>query len=191
MASNFPKIEVTSRAAWRAWLKAHHKQTSSIWLVTWKKGDERHVPVAEISEEAICFGWIDSVPRKLDAARSMLLLSPRNPRSAWSRINQERARRMIETGAMTASGLGVIEAAKRSGVWSKLDAVEALRTPKDLKAAFDAHPGSALHWKSFPRSVKRGILEWIEQAKRPETRARRVLETAQRAAKGERANQWR
>lgn len=191
MASDFPKVEITSRAAWRAWLKAHHKQTTSIWLVIWKKGDERHVPVAEISEEALCFGWIDSVPRKLDAARSMLLLSPRNPRSAWSRINKERAQRMIKAGAMTASGLAVIEAAKRSGLWSKLDAVEALRTPKDLKAAFDSHLGSALHWSNFPRSVKRGILEWIEQAKRPETRARRVLETAQRAAKGERANQWR
>jgi uncharacterized protein YdeI (YjbR/CyaY-like superfamily) len=191
MMADFPQVEIVSRAALRAWLKAHHTQSSSVWLVLWKKGDKRHVPAADVSEEAICFGWIDSVPRKLDAARSMLLLSPRRAKSAWSAINKARAERMIAAGTMTPAGFAKIEEAKRLGLWTKLDAVEALRAPKDLRAAFEAHPGAAAHWKDFPRSVKRGILEWIEQAKRSETRARRILETAQRAAKGERANQWR
>ena len=185
------RVEIESRAAWRAWLKKSHGQASSIWLVTYKKGDARHVPYEAVVEEALCFGWVDSLPRKLDAARSMLLLSPRRAGSAWSRPNKLRAEKMIAAGRMTKAGLAKIVEAKRDGLWTKLDAVEALVVPKDLAAAFKAHPASRANWDAFPRSAKRGILEWIEQAKKPETRAKRVLETASKASKNERANQWR
>lgn len=184
-------VEIESRAAWRAWLKKHHRQPDSIWLVIWKKGDPRHVPYGDIVEEALCFGWVDSLPRKLDTQRSMLLLSPRRTGSAWSKLNKARAEKMIASGRMTPSGLARIEEAKKDGLWSKLDSVDALETPADLVAAFRAHQPAAEHWEAFPRSVRRGILEWIAQAKRPETRARRVAETAVRAARNERANQWR
>lgn len=191
MTQNYARVEIASRAALREWLAANHGQTVGIWLVTWKKGDPRHLPYNDIVEEALCFGWVDSLPRKLDTARSMLLVSPRRTGSAWSKPNKDRAARLIRDGLMTSAGLAKIEAAKRSGAWAKLDAVEALKIPGDLAAAFRASPPANTHWQGFPRSVRRGILEWIEQAKRPETRAKRIAETATRAARGERANQWR
>jgi uncharacterized protein YdeI (YjbR/CyaY-like superfamily) len=185
------RVEIDSRPAWRRWLKKHHTQGESLWLVFWKKGDPLHVPNGDIVEEALCFGWVDSLPRKLDGERSMLLLSPRRAGSAWSRLNKQRAERMIAEGLMTRAGLARIEEAKKNGLWSKLDSVDALEVPADLVAAFKAHKPAAAYWEAFPRSVKRGILEWIMQAKRPETRARRIVETAVRASRNERANQWR
>jgi uncharacterized protein YdeI (YjbR/CyaY-like superfamily) len=97
--SDLPRIEVTSRAQLRAWLEANHATSGSVWLVIWKNQDpERHLPYDAIVEEALCFGWVDSVPRKLDADRSMLLLSPRKPGSAWSAANKARISWMIELG---------------------------------------------------------------------------------------------
>lgn len=186
------RVEVTSRAEWRGWLEKHAGQKASIWLVTYKKVDaERHVPYADVVEEALCFGWVDSLPRRLDDRRSMLLLSPRKPGSAWSRPNKERAERMIAQGLMTPAGQIKIDAAKADGSWIKLDKVEDLVVPEDLSAAFERHPSASKQFASFPRSVKRGILEWIEQAKKPETRRARVEKTAAMAAQGERANQYR
>lgn len=191
MSQDHARVEIANRAELRQWLADNHGQTASVWLVTWKKGDPRHLTYNDIVEEALCFGWVDSLPRKLDAARSMLLLSPRRPGSAWSRHNKDRVARLVRDGLMTSSGLAKIKAAKRSGAWTKLDAVETLTVPADLVAALHGLSPAEAHWEGFPRSVKRGILEWIEQAKRPETRAKRIAETAARAARGERANQWR
>jgi uncharacterized protein YdeI (YjbR/CyaY-like superfamily) len=184
-------VEITSRAAWRAWLKAHHTRTTGVWLVTYKKSDgERHVSYADVVEEALCFGWIDSKPQKLDAARSMLWLAPRKPRTNWSGLNKRRVEALIANGQMMPSGLAKITAAKADGSWAALDTVEALEIPPDLRAAFTRHRGSAAQFAAFPPSTRRGILEWILNAKRPETRATRVEETATLAARGERANQW-
>ena len=92
---------------------------------------------------------------------------------------------------MEAPGRAVIEQAEADGTWTMLDEVEDLIVPDDLEAAFDAHPGARGHWERFPPSARRGILEWIVQARREATRAKRVAETARLAAQGERANQWR
>jgi uncharacterized protein YdeI (YjbR/CyaY-like superfamily) len=187
-----PRLEVSSRAEWRAWLEDNHAHSGSLWLVTFKKGSGRPtLSNDDIVEEALCFGWIDSLPRKLDSERTMLLLSPRKPGSLWSALNKRRAERMIAAGLMRPAGLALIEAAQADGSWTALDAVEALAIPDDLAAALDARPPARTHFEAFPRSAKRGILEWILQAKRPETRARRVEETARLAERNERANQWR
>lgn len=190
-ADRAPRIPVASRAEWRAWLRKNHRQEHSVWVVSWKKGDPRYVPFGDLVEEALCFGWIDSLPRKLDSSRTMLLMAPRKPTSAWSRLNKQRAEKLVSNGAMAPAGLRVIAAAKAAGLWTKLDAVEDLTVPPDLQKAFRAHPGSRAHFAAFPRSAKRGILEWILQAKKPETRAKRIAETARLAARNERANQWR
>lgn len=123
----------------------------------------------------------------------MLLITPRKPKSSWSKLNKERAARMEREGRMTDAGRAVIDAAKASGTWVALDRVEALEVPEDLAEALRASRGgkAAAHFDAFPRSAKRAILEWIGAAKTPETRARRVAETATKAAKNERANQWR
>ncbi|MCY2960273.1 MAG: YdeI/OmpD-associated family protein [Planctomycetota bacterium] len=186
------RVAVESRAAWRVWLHRHHDQAGGVWVVTYKKGSGGpHVPYAEIVEEALCFGWIDSRPAKLDARRSMLLVSPRSPRSRWSAANKARIEVLTRAGLMTPRGLEVVAAAKRSGTWSALDAVDALSIPADLARSLRSNPEAARNFDAFPRSAKRGILEWILAAKKPETRARRVQETARLAGRNERANAWR
>jgi uncharacterized protein YdeI (YjbR/CyaY-like superfamily) len=187
----FVQVEVQSRAELRQWLEAHHAQTASVWLVTWKKSHPGHVPYSEVVDEALCFGWVDSLPRKLDAERTMLLLSPRKARSSWSKVNKEKAERLIREGRMHAAGLAKISEGKRGGGWDRLNDVDALIVPDDLAAALKAHPPAQTQWASFPKSARRGILEWIQQARRSETRAKRIAETATRAARGERANAWR
>lgn len=190
--SDLPRIEVTSRAQLRAWLEANHATSGSVWLVIWKNQDpERHLPYDAIVEEALCFGWVDSVPRKLDADRSMLLLSPRKPGSAWSAANKARISWMIETGKIAPAGLAAAESAKADGSWSFLDDVERLEVPPDLSSALAQYPEATGYFAAFPRSVRRGILEWIKHAKRPETRSRRVAETARLASLNQRANQFR
>lgn len=192
MSKDYEQVEVRSRAELRAWLASHHTQQESIWLVTYKKmAGSNYLPYDEIVEEALCFGWVDSQPRSLDQLRSMRLLSPRQPGSAWSRVNKERVERLIEHGLMAPAGLEKVEAAKRDGSWSRLDAVENLEIPADLAEALGRYPNAARHFHAFPRSVKRSILEWIVNAKKAETRARRVEETARLAEENLRANQWR
>lgn len=192
MAEPPNSTQPASRAEWRAWLAKHHQGEDGVWLIRYKKAANKPtVRVADAIAEAIAFGWIDSLPRTLDAERTMLYFAPRKPGSGWSRINKGHVERLTADGQMTPAGLVVVERAKADGSWSMLDDVENLVVPEDLAEAFAAHPPAAEEWEAFPRSVKRGILEWIVQAKRPGTRAKRILETAVMAQRGERANQWR
>jgi uncharacterized protein YdeI (YjbR/CyaY-like superfamily) len=188
----FERVEVTTRAQWRDWLAVHHRQADSVWVVTFKKGASRpRVPYDDLVEEALAFGWVDSLPRKLDAERTMLLMSPRKPGSNWSAVNKARTEKMTAAGLMHPAGLARIEQARADGSWSALDAVDQLEVPEDLAAAFDERPGSAEAFAAFPPSTRRGILEWIGNARRPETRTARIAETADKTQRGERANQWR
>lgn len=181
-----------TRAAWRDWLECNHATQRSVWLVSWKKHTGRPaVSYDDAVSEALAFGWVDSKPAKLDDDRTMLYFSPRKPGSAWSRPNKERVRVLQELGLMADAGSQVVRRAEADGSWTKLDDVENLVVPPDLEAAFERHPGSRQHWDSFPRSARRGILEWVIQARRPETRLKRVEETAASAARAERANQWK
>lgn len=185
-------VHPLTRAAWRQWLTDHHTQPEGVWLVTYKKATGKpRVEYDDAVEEALCFGWVDSKPRKLDAERSMLWFAPRKAGSGWSRPNKERVARLVALGLMHPAGLAKVEAARADGTWNALDEVEALTIPPDLAAALAAHGQASAHFEAFPRSVKRGILEWITQAKKPETRARRIAETARLAADNQRANQWR
>lgn len=186
------RVQPGSVQEWRDWLAEHHTRRTGVWLVTWRAGSGGpRITYDESVEQALCFGWVDSKGRALDARRTMLWFAPRTPRSGWSRPNKVRVEKLLAAGLMAPAGLAVIEAAKANGAWTLLDDVEDLVVPGDLAAAFAAHPPAAEHWEAFPRSAKRGILEWIVQAKRPETRARRIAETAEKAALNERANQWR
>jgi uncharacterized protein YdeI (YjbR/CyaY-like superfamily) len=181
-----------TRRAWREWLAENHATSPGVWLVFDKKGSgKRELVYAEAVEEALCFGWIDSLTNKLDEHRYKQLYSPRKPKSAWSKLNKQRVEKLIDQGLMTPAGLGKIEASKRDDSWSVLDAVEELTVPPDLEAALTANPTAREYFTAFPASVKKGILWWIESAKRPETRAKRVEETVALAARNVRANQYR
>ena len=187
------RVEVKSRAEWRQWLEENHDRGDGIWLVTYKRNaaPKWFLSYDDIVEEAICFGWIDSLPKKLDDARSMRRLAPRRPKSAWSDVNKARVAKLMAAGQLARPGLVVIERAKRDGSWSKLSEVEKGVIPPDLLRAFEKYPRSKEHFDAFPRSSRRLILEWIGSAKGEDTRARRIEETARLAAHNLRANHWR
>jgi uncharacterized protein YdeI (YjbR/CyaY-like superfamily) len=184
-------IHPKSRKAWRTWLQKHHERDQGVWLISFKKvSGKASMGYDAAVEEALCFGWIDSKPQKLDEERTMLWFSPRKAGSGWSKPNKERIERAIAAGQMSAAGLAKIEAAKADGSWTLLDAVEALEMPQDLALALRLYPKAEEYFEGFPRSAKRGILEWISLAKTAPTRQKRILDTASKAAQNIRANQW-
>ena len=188
--SEAPRVHLADRAAWRAWLADHGATSRGIWLVH-DTGPARRLSYDDIVEEALAFGWVDSLPRRLDDQRSMLWLAPRRPTSSWSRANKRRVERLAAAGLMAPAGERAVEAAKVNGRWTALDAVEELAEPDDLRTELDAVPAARLSWEAFPRSAKRAILEWISAARKPDTRATRIATTVSEAAEGRRANQWR
>ena len=181
----FDQVEISSRADLRAWLEANHERETSVWLVTFKKHVEaRYVSREDVLDELLCFGWIDGIRRKLDADRTMQLVGPRRAQH-WARSYKERADRLQKEGLMAPAGLAAIEASKASGLWSFMDDVDALIEPPDLQEALTRHAGARTGFDAFPASARRFALRWIKLAKTPKTRARRVEETARRAARGE------
>ncbi len=164
-------IHPLTRAEWRSWLEQNWTRTEGIWLVSYKKDTGKpRFEYDEAVEEALCFGWVDSKPNKLDEERSLLWFAPRKRGTGWSKPNKDRVERLIAQGLMAPPGLAKIEAAKQDGSWNALDAVEALEIPPDLAEALALYPSAGTNFDAFPRSVKRGILEWIVNAKKPETR---------------------
>ncbi|MDJ0826544.1 MAG: YdeI/OmpD-associated family protein [Rhodobacter sp.] len=182
-AEQAERVEVRTRADLRAWLAAHHGQAASVWLVIWKKHSPHYVAFGDLVEELLCWGWVDSRTRGVDADRSSVLVAPRNPRSAWSAVNKAKVAAARASGAMTPAGEALVAAAQASGMWSFLDDVERLERPDDLTRAL----GPAVPaWEAWPRSVKRGTLEWIKTAKTPPTRTKRIAEAAAAAREGRR-----
>jgi uncharacterized protein YdeI (YjbR/CyaY-like superfamily) len=121
----------------------------------------------------------------------MLRFTPRKSGTGLSKLNKDRVERLIAEGRMTAAGLEKVEAAKKDGSWNALDAIEALEIPTDLGGALDSFVHAREYFEAFPPSVKKNILTWIADAKKPETRAKRIGETARLANENIRANQWR
>jgi len=185
-------FEAKSRSDWRQWLTQNNLNERGIWLITYKKSsDKPSLPYGDSVEEALCFGWIDSLPRKLDEERTMLYFAPRKPRTNWSKLNKQRVEMMISAGLMVEAGLAKVEAAKADGSWNAPNGVENLEIPTDLLKALADFENASANFEAFPRSAKRGILEWILNVKLAETRTKRVLETAELASRNLRANQWR
>lgn len=185
------RVEVASQAEWRAWLKRNHARTEGIWLVSYKKHvAEKHLPWDTIVEEALCFGWIDSTARALDADRRMLYLRPRKAKGVWSRINKARVEELIRQKRMAAPGMRAIELAKANGSWNAIDHVEALTMPEDLNAALARNATARRHFEAFPPGSRKIILHWISNAKAPATRSTRIRETVALAAKNIRANHY-
>lgn len=188
----FKELNPKSQSEFRKWLTQNHTQSDSVWVVIYKKGSgHENLSASQITDEALCFGWIDSVPRKRDDLSYRLLVSPRKKGSPWSAINKEKVGRLIKSGKMTAAGLEKIERAKKDGTWTVLEKSDRLEVPKDLKVALSKAVKAKLAFEGFAPSSKRAILEWINLAKTPETRSKRVSETVRLAAKGLRANHYR
>lgn len=184
------RVEVRSRSQLETWLRKHHEQSESIWLVTFKKATgPDHLPYEDVVQEALAWGWIDSLPRALDDERTMLRLSPRQKGSNWSKSNRERVKHLIQAGEMQPAGLNAVEAAKDDGSWDRLKQAETGAAPKDLAAHLGA--GGRRGWRTYSITVRRRTLEWLLDAKREATRKRRIERIVEAVAVGEDPTQWR
>ncbi len=185
---DYPIHHAETREAWRAWLEAHQSDTPGVWLASWKPATGRPAVGYEATvEEALCVGWIDSTVNTLDDERALQLVTPRRPRSPWSRSNKQRVARLEAAGRLGPRGREVIEAARSNGWWTIYDAVEDLREPDDLTASLDASPAARTTWDGFLFSARKQMLWWVISAVKPETRARRIARVVADAAEGRRA----
>lgn len=186
---DFGTLEIESGAELRAWLAENHERCEGVWVVRYKQHVVgKHVSWDEIVDEALCWGWIDSLARRVDEDRTAQVLTPRRKGSRWSALNKRRVAALIAEGRMTPAGLAAIEQAKADGSWSAYDDVDALALPDDLAAALAAEGEARDFFDGFSSSSKKAILWWIQSAKREETRRKRIAETARLAAKGLRVN---
>ncbi|MFA7326780.1 MAG: YdeI/OmpD-associated family protein [Candidatus Kapaibacterium sp.] len=173
----------SSREEWRQWLEENHMEEESVWLVQYKvKSKKTSIPWSDAVEEALCFGWIDSVRRTIDDESYKQYFCKRKPKSTWSKINKEKVEQLTSQGLMADAGLLTIEIAKKNGSWTILDGVEALIVPTDLEQAFDKQPNSKEYYLSLSKSIQKMLLAWVVLAKRPETRQKRIDEIASQAA---------
>ncbi|MGB3548793.1 MAG: YdeI/OmpD-associated family protein [Saprospiraceae bacterium] len=186
-----PTFHAPSQAAWREWLVENHATEKSVWLIIYKmdSGVESVYYDAAV-DTALCFGWVDSSIRKRDGESYLQYFSARNPKSNWSRVNKEKIARLQAEGRLEPAGEEMVRIARNTGTWDALNNVEDGVIPDDLGAELAKYPAARAHFKAFPRSVKRGILEWILNAKREPTRAKRIAETARLAQDKVRANQY-
>ena len=176
----------------REWLMKNHNRKTGLWFITYKQASGKgRMAYSDIVDELLCFGWIDSKPNSLDDDRSKLWIAPRKSNSGWSKINKDKIERLIKDKRMHAAGLAKMNQAIENGSWNKLDQVENLEVPKELKLEFKKYAMAQQNFEAFPKSVKKSILEWIASAKKEETKTKRISETANLAESNIRANQWR
>lgn len=173
-----------NREAWRAWLGAHHDKKPELWLVFFRKASRKKgISYEEALEEALCFGWIDSFMRKLDDEQRVIRFSPRKDRSLWSARNKAHVKRLIAEGRMTEFGLRKIDAAKRNGSWTTLDKIDIrLEAPQELLDALAAKKGLREKFEALSRTRKKQYSFYVDSAKRPETRTKRIAEAISRIA---------
>lgn len=176
---------------WRQWLAQNHASKQAVWVVMYKKAANKpSISWSDAVDEALCFGWIDSVKRSVDSESAVQFFSKRKPASGWSKINKAKVDRLIEAGLMTEAGLACINIAKQNGSWTILDEVEELTMPPDLAEALKAHPGAESYFFGLSRSVRKAMLQWLVLAKRPETRQNRINEISQLASLQQKPKQF-
>lgn len=180
--STLEQLYVPDRAAWRRWLGRHHAKSPGVWLVFDRATHRKdRLPYGDAVEEALCVGWIDSTVRPLSDTQYCQLFTPRKPRSTWSKLNKTRVARLEAAGLMRPAGLAAVSLARANGSWTSLDQVEALTVTPELAEALARTEGADAGFASLSPSARKGYLHWISQAKRAETRARRIAEVVKRA----------
>lgn len=172
-----------NRENWRDWLEQHHATAREIWLLHYKKKSARQsVTYPDAVEEALCFGWIDGLLKRIDDESYALRYSPRTSRSIWSIVNKRRAEKLMRAGRMSAAGFARIAEAKENGQWAAASAREDTRTlPSDLLQALKKSRHLAA-FEQWPASRKKQYLHWLSEAKKPETREKRLRAIVELAA---------
>jgi len=178
---------VTSREDWRDWLRRNHYTKKYVWLIYYKKlTGKPSIPYDDSVEEALCFGWIDSIIKKIDNEKFARKFTPRKANSRWSKANKNRARKMIDEGKMTESGLAKIKEARRSGEWfNTVPARKELVVPPYMKEALAKNKKALTNFNNLAKSYKRQYVGWITNAKREETRRIRLAEAIRLLKKNE------
>lgn len=177
---------------WRNWLEINHKIKDGVWLIFYKKKSPNYnLSWSESVDEALCFGWIDSVKKTIDTEKYKQYFSKRKTKSNWSKVNKDKIKVLIEQGLIEEEGSKSIKIAKENGSWTILDAVEALTIPTDLREAFDNHKGAMVFFEQLSNSAKKILLYWVISAKRKETRQKRILEIVENASNHLKPKQFR
>jgi len=171
-------VHLTNRKDWRTWLNKNHDKEKEIWLVYYKKHTGKpRVPYDDAVEEALCFGWIDSIVKTIDDETYMQKFTPRKAKSNWSDSNKKRVERLIGLGAMTKAGLDKIEIAKTNGSWDKvITATKSFEMPEELQSALEMNESAKDFFEILTPSCQRQYIGWIASAKKAVTKQKRVKE---------------
>ncbi len=182
------RLYVVNRVDWRAWLEKNYAAKKEVWLIFYK----RHTGKPSISyddavEEALCFGWIDSIIKRIDGEMFTRRFSPRKAKSKWSELNKKRARKMIKEALMTKAGFAAIREAEKSGEWFKTSFPnKQFVVPAFVKEAFAANEKASANFNKLAKSYRKQFIGWIVSAKREATRQKRLAEAVALLEKGER-----
>ena len=186
--ADIPELVVPDAAAWRAWLETHHSEPDGVWLRLARKGTT--TPTSLVYDEALraalCFGWIDGQVQRYDASTYQQRFTPRRARSPWSARNVGIVAELEAAGLMTPAGIAEVERAKADGRWDAAYAGPATaEVPADLAAAIEADPAARATWEILTKQNRYAVTWRVEQAKRPETRQRRIAQFVAMLARGE------
>lgn len=180
-------VEAKNRTEWRDWLSEHHDKDAEIWLVYYKKG----IGIAGVDyessvEEALCYGWVDSIIKKIDETKYARKFTPRKDDSKWSPSNKRRVKKLLKEGLMTKHGLQKIEAAKQSGQWATPDQRPELtfEMSAEFAEALKKNRQAQETFENLAPTYQKQYLGWIEVAKRPETKQKRIEEAIQLLLEG-------
>lgn len=178
--SEIPELYFKNDVEWRFWLQKNHDTSTGVHLIFFKL--ETKKPTMRWEEAvrvALCFGWIDSTVKSLGEGKRRQYFTPRNTKSVWSALNKKYLDELIKQNLMHPSGMLKVKIAKENGSWHALDDVESGIIPEDLQAEFNSNPIAFTNYQNFAPSYKKGYLYWLNQAKRKETRQKRILEIIQ------------
>jgi len=173
------KLYISNRKEWRKWLKGNHSIVREVWLIYYKKHSGKpRIPYDDAVEEALCFGWIDSIVKTIDDERYCQKFTPRNLKSIWSEHNKNRVAKMINQGKMTKHGMEKVKAAKKNGKWYKTaEAIKDFIMPSELTRLLSVNKKAREFFNELSPSHKKQYIGWIASAKKVETRERRAEET--------------
>ncbi len=175
--TQLPELYFKKDLEWRQWLHENHDTSKGVYLIFYKVDHEADsMRWEEAVKVALCYGWIDSTVKSLGNGKRRQYFCPRKPKSVWSKVNKQYIEELEAAGLMHQSGLDTIAAAKENGSWTALDDVENGVIPEDLQAAFDAAPKALINFKNFSRTHQKSYLYWLNHAKRPDTRMKRISE---------------
>lgn len=179
------ELTFNTRGQFRRWLKQHHEQQDGIWLVYYKKNTGiQSIAYDEAVEEALCFGWIDSKVQSIDNLRYRQVFTPRRANSVWSDLNKKRVKMLTEAGLMEPAGIKAVDAGKQSGKWQQSYSTKKMaRMPAELKDALMENPQAMEHFRKFAPSYRNTYIRWVDSAKRPETRKKRIQTVVENSLK--------